>query len=162
MEFLYLLVEKYGVEGLALAGVLVVLLIAQLICYFRYGRIATYTNNRRKPIREEEPPVSLIVPMFTEDYGFIEERLPLMLRQEYANFEVVVVYVGQNSDFYEELTLLRQYFPHLVISRIHHDPRYPISRKMALNIGIKSAHHECMLFTSTEIDISPSILDSSL
>ena len=151
MEFLHLLLEKYGVEGLVLAGVLTVLLFAQLICYFRYGRIATYTNNRRKLIREEEPPVSLIVPMFTEDYGFIEERLPLMLRQEYANFEVVVIYVGQNSDFHEELTLLRQHFPHLVISRIHHDPRYPISRKMALNIGIKSAHHECMLFTSTDV-----------
>ena len=151
MEFVTILLEKYGEWGIALAAMLIVLFFAQLICYFRYARMASYKNNRRKAVREEEPPVSLIVPMFSEDYGFIEERLPLMLQQEYPYFEVIVVYVGQNSDFYEELTLLRQYYPQLIISRIHHDPRYPISRKMALNIGIKSAHNECMLFTSTDV-----------
>lgn len=151
MELLTSFLDTYGELGAGLGIALIILFFAQLICYFRYGRIAAYKNNRRTAIRDEEPPVSLIVPMFSEDYGFIEERLHLMLEQEYANFEVVVVYVGQNSDFYEELTLLRQHYPHLVISRIHHDPRYPISRKMALNIGIKSAHHECMLFSSTDV-----------
>lgn len=35
-------------------------------------------------------------------------------------------------------------------TKIHLDPRFPISRKMALNVGIKSAHYECMVFTSTD------------
>ncbi len=151
MQILEFFLARYGYEGAALAGGLLLLFVAQIICYFRYGRAAGYKNNRRKAIREENPPLSLIIPMFSEDYGFIEERLPLLLSQEYTHFEVVVVYVGQDSDFHEELMRLRQHYPHLTISRIHHDPRYPISRKMALNIGIKSAHHECLLFSSTDV-----------
>ncbi len=81
---------------------------------------------------------------------FVEERLPLMLAQNYPDFEVVIVYVGHDSDFYEELVRLKQSFPQIVTTKIHLDPRFPISRKMALNVGIKSAHYECMVFTSTD------------
>ncbi|MBQ3083680.1 MAG: glycosyltransferase [Alistipes sp.] len=151
MQILDYFLSQYGNEGAVLVLLLLGLFVAQLICAVRYGRAAGYKNNRRKVVREENPPLSLVVPMFSEDYGFVEERLPLLLGQEYAHFEVIVVYVGQDSDFHEELTRLRQHYPHLIIARIHHDPRYPISRKMALNIGIKSAHHECMLFTSTDV-----------
>ncbi|MBR5850698.1 MAG: glycosyltransferase [Alistipes sp.] len=146
------IITELGATGVALAAAAVVLFFVQIIYYFRYGRLVGYKLHNRKPIREAEPPLSLIVPMFSEDYGFVEERLPLFMQQEYTHYEVVVVYVGQNSDFHEELTRCRQHYPNLIISRIHHDPRYPISRKMALNIGIKSAHYECLLFTSTEVE----------
>ncbi|MFQ7386734.1 MAG: glycosyltransferase [Alistipes sp.] len=73
-----------------------------------------------------------------------------MLAQSYPDFEVVIVYGGHDSDFYEELVRLKQSFPQIVTTKIHLDPRFPISRKMALNVGIKSAHYECMVFTSTD------------
>jgi len=94
--------------------------------------------------------VSVVIPLFSEDYSFVEERLPLILAQNYPDFEVVIVYVGHDSDFYEELVRLKQSFPQIVTTKIHLDPRFPISRKMALNVGIKSAHYECMVFTSTD------------
>lgn len=151
MQFFDYIAAELGATGVALCAAAVVLFFVQLFYYFRYGRLVGYKLQRREPIREEEPAISLIVPLFSEDYGFMEDRLPLFLQQEYAHFEVVVVYVGQNSDFHEELTRCRLHYPNLVISRLHHDPRYPISRKMALNIGIKSAHCECLLFSSTEV-----------
>lgn len=141
----------YGWEGAALAGAILLLLFVQLYYYtLVYGRIAPYKNNRRRQVLESEPPVSVIVPLFSEDYGFIEERLPLILAQSYPDFEVVIVYVGHDTDFYEDLTRLRQSFPQITTTKIHLDPRFPISRKMALNVGIKSAHYECMVFTSTD------------
>ena len=142
--------STYGILGLVLCAVALVLLIWQAIIYLRLGMLVGYKNNRRKKVREDEPPISIVVPMFSEDYGFVEERLPLLLQQEYSQFEVVLIYVGQNSDFHEELVRLRQNYPFLTVTRIHLDPRRPISRKMALNIGIKAAHFECMLFSSTE------------
>lgn len=151
MHFFEQFTTQYGMAGIVLTIAAVLLFVVQLLFYFRYGRLVGYKNNRRKPIREEESPLSLVIPMFSEDYGFVEDRLPLLMQQEYPHYEVVVVYVGQNSDFHEDLTRCRQIYPNLVISRIHLDPRYPISRKMALNIGIKSAHFECMLFSSTEV-----------
>ena len=84
------------------------------------------------------------------DYSFVEERLPLILAQNYPDFEVVIVYVGHDTDFYEDLVRLKQSFPQITTTKIHLDPRFPISRKMALNVGIKSAHYECMVFTSTD------------
>ena len=115
-----------------------------------YVTIPGYKNNRRPQTMDREPPVSVVVPLFSEDYSFVEERLPLILAQNYPDFEVVIVYVGHDTDFYEELVRLKQSFPQITTTKIHLDPRFPISRKMALNVGIKSAHYECMVFTSTD------------
>lgn len=149
-----LLIERfftaYGIEGVVLTAAGLLLFVVQIGCCLRLGRLARYTNNRRRAVRGEEPPVSVIVPIFSEDYAFLEERLPLLLQQEYRNFEVILIYVGQSGEFYEDLAGLRQCYAHLYFSRIHLDPRRPISRKMALNIGIKAAHNECLLFTSTD------------
>ena len=151
MQLIERILTCYGWEGAALAGVLLLLLGVQLYYYiFVYGRIPGYRNNRRPTVRETEPPVSVIVPMFSEDYSFVEERLPLILAQSYPDFEVVIVYVGHDTDFYADLVRLKQSFPLITTTKIHLDPRFPISRKMALNVGIKSAHYECMVFTSTD------------
>lgn len=151
MQFFDLFLSCYGWEGTALAGAVLAMLAVQLYYYvFAYGRIPAYKNNRRPAVREAEPPVSVIVPLFSEDSSFVEERLPLILAQNYAAFEVVLVYVGQDTDFYADLQHLRQNFPQIHTTKIHLDPRFPISRKMALNVGIKSAHYECMVFTSTD------------
>lgn len=151
MRFFEQILVSYGWEGLALAGSIVLMFGVQLYYYiFVYGRIPGYKNNRRAVTLDREPPVSVVVPLFSEDYSFVEERLPLILAQSYPDFEVVIVYVGHDTDFYEDLTRLKQSFPQITMTKIHLDPRFPISRKMALNVGIKSAHYEHMIFTSTD------------
>lgn len=89
--------------------------------------------------------------MFSENYNYIDETLPLLLGQQYAStFEVVIVYIGSNSDFYEELTRQRLFHPNLTVTKIEFNPRFPISVKMALNVGIKAAHNEHLLITTTD------------
>ena len=122
MQFFDTILTCYGWEGIALAGAVLAMFGVQLYYYiFVYGRIPGYKNNRRPAVLEADPQVSVVIPLFSEDYSFVEERLPLILAQNYPDFEVVIL-----------------------------DPRFPISRKMALNVGIKSAHYECMVFTSTD------------
>ena len=151
MQFIEDFLACYGWEGAALAGAMLLLLGVQFHYYiFTYGRIPGYKNNRRAAELDAEPPVSVVVPLFSEDYSFVEERLPLILAQNYPDFEVVIVYVGHDADFYEDLARLKQSFPQIATTKIQLDPRFPISRKMALNVGIKSAHYECMVFTSTD------------
>lgn len=151
MQIFEQILAGYGWEGLALAGFLLLMFGVQLYYYiFVYGRISGYKNNRRAVTLDREPPVSVVVPLFSEDYSFVEERLPLILAQAYPDFEVVIVYVGHDTDFYEDLTRLKQSFPQITMTKIHLDPRFPISRKMALNVGIKSAHYEHLIFTSTD------------
>lgn len=151
MQFFDTFLACYGWEGAALAGAMLLMLGVQLYYYLGvFGRIAGYRNNRRMARLEAEPPVSVIIPLFSEDYTFIEERLPLVLAQSYPDFEVILVYVGHDTDFYEDLVQLRHSFPQIATTKIHLDPRFPISRKMDLNVGIKSAHYEHMVFTSTD------------
>ncbi len=141
----------YGWQGVALGAAILVLLAVQMYYYIAaYGRIPGYKNDRRMARMEGQPSVSVIVPMFTEDYSFVEERLPLILAQNYPDFEVVIVYVGHDTDFYADLERLKQSFPIINTTKIQFNPRFPLSRKAALNVGIKSAHYECMVFTSTD------------
>lgn len=151
MQFFNDLLAAYGWEGLTVVAVLLVMFGIQIYYYvFRYAKVAKYKNSHRQQVREENPPISVIVPIFSENYSFIEERLPLFVAQNYPEFEIVLVYVGQDADFYEDLLLLKEAAPRIVVTKLHLDPRYPISRKMALNLGVKSAYHECLIFSSVD------------
>ena len=115
MQFFDTFLTCYGWEGIALAGAVLAMFGVQLYYYiFVYGRIPGYKNNRRPAVLEADPQVSVVIPLFSEDYSFVEERLPLILAQNYPDFEVVIVYVGHDSDFYEELVRLKQSFPQIV------------------------------------------------
>ena len=151
MHFFDYIISHYGWQGTALATCILGLFAVQLYYYLIvYGRISRFRNSRRKKILESEPPVSVVIPLFSEDYRYLEESLPLILGQQYgATFEVVLVYVGASNDFYEELARMRLVYPNLTITKIEYNPRFPISVKMALNVGIKSAHNEHIIISTT-------------
>lgn len=151
MRYFDAIIEHYGWQGAALAAAMLILLCIQLYYHiFVYGRIVRFRNSRRRKVLDAEPPVSLIVPMFSEDYNYIDERLPLIFAQEYAApFEVIIVYIGADRDFFDELSRLRLMHPNLTVTKIEYNPRFPISVKMAVNVGIKSAHHEHIIITTT-------------
>ena len=144
------IISHYGWQGLALGGVIIILLCVQLYYHvIIYGRINSYRNSRRKKKLEQEPPISIVIPIFSEDYAYLEDRLPYIFAQQYgATFEVVIVYVGNDSDFYEELMRLRLSHPNLTITKFDFNPRFPISTKQAINLGIKSAHNEHIIITT--------------
>ncbi len=152
MRYIDTITEHYGWQGAALAAIILILFGIQSYYHiFVYGRIVRFRNSRRKKRLDAEPPVSVVIPMFSEDYDYLDERLPLIFAQEYAApFEVVIVYIGSDSDFYEELTRSRLMHPNLTVTKIEYNPRFPISVKMALNVGIKSARHEHILTTTTD------------
>ena len=151
MQFFDYIISHYGWQGVALAGCILVLFFVQLYYHlFAYGRISKFRIKHRKKILESEPPISVVVPLFSEDYRYLEDSLPLILGQQYgATFEVVLVYVGTSNDFYEEMARMRLRYPNLTITKIEYNPRFPISVKMALNVGIKSAHNEHIIISTT-------------
>lgn len=145
------LLSSYHWEGLALMAALLVMFFVQLYYYLLvYGAIPGYKVSRKQPRLEKDPPISVVVAMFAEDYAFVERRLPLLLAQEHSAFEVVIVYVGSDGDFFEDLQRIRQSFPQVVVTKIELNPRNPISPKMALNVGIKSAHYEHIILSTTD------------
>lgn len=152
MQYLEFFMERYGVTGAVLAGVILVLFTVQ-VCWYavRYARICRYRNDRR-PQRAGAamPAVSVVVPIFSENAAFLESGLVRLLAQDYDDYEVVAVYVGRDTDFYDDLARMRSSYPNLYTTKIEVRPRYPISVKMALNIGIKSARYEHIIITTAD------------
>lgn len=152
MTLIDTILQHYGWQGAALCGVLLVMFCVQLYYYLLvYGALPAHKTTRKQARLEKEPPISVVIAMFAEDYDFVERRLPLFLAQEHAAFEVVIVYVGSDGDFFEDLQRIRQNFPQVVVTKIELNPRFPISPKMALNVGIKSAHYEHVIFSTTDV-----------
>lgn len=143
-------IEAYGLGGVIISIVALVLFVLQIVHYVRFARIAGFRLSKRNKVRDVEPPVSVIVTMFSENSEWLENGLLTLLAQDYQQFEVVVVYVGNDANFYADICQLRRAYPHLKTTHIDYSRQYPITNKMALNIGIKAAEYECMIFTSTE------------
>lgn len=137
--------ELFSLVALA---ALVVLLIVQLVYHLVvYGRITRDRNPSPSP-EAQELGVSVIIPLYDADHGFLDERLPLFLNQSHKNYEVVVVNVTGEVEVAEQLSMMRiQYGERLTTTRLAADPLFPISTKMALNVGIKAARYDNLLFT---------------
>lgn len=139
----------YSWQGVALLGVLVLLFLVQLYYYvIAYGRIARYRMMRRKR-RCSQPPVSVVVVVRGEDERFLTEELPALLAQQYSLYEVVVVYVGGDMDYYAELQSVREQYSYMRLTKMGGDERIHISDKQAMNVGIKSAQYDNLVFTTT-------------
>ena len=145
----------YGEIGIILGAIILVLFIAQIALQLGiYGRVASFRLMSKTKIREKEPGISIIIPLFAEDTEYLDTTLPKMLTQDYAEFEVVQVYVGNNNDFFEDIKSLQRLYPNLSPVYINYSPHYPVSTKIALNIGIKSAKYDFVVISSS--DATPS------
>ncbi len=151
--FIDILIQHYSAAGVALSATLVVLVAIQIMHYTRhFSRVKKYLNNKcRQKIHPTPPTISVVVPMFSEDYDYIENTLPLIMGQEGVQFEVVIVYVGNDKDFYDDILRLKQVLGNIKLTKIEQNERFPISVKTTLNVGIKAARHDHIVFTTTDV-----------
>lgn len=150
MQFFGKILEHYTWAGIALMAVIVVLFCVQLYYYLiAYYRVYRFRLMRRKRRFVENPPVSVIVAVRGENEHFLTDELPVLLNQQYPHYEVVVVYIGGDMEFYEQLQNVRNNYSYMRLTRMGGNERIYITTKQALNVGIKSAQYEAMLFTTT-------------
>lgn len=148
-QFFDTILEHYQWQGVALVGVLILLFFVQIFYYaIVYNRIYRFRLMRRRRKILDTPPISVIVAVRGENESFMTDELPVLLQQEYDHFEVVVVYIGGNMEYYEQLQLIRDNHSNMRLTRIGGDDRIYISTKQALNVGIKSAQYDSLLFTT--------------
>jgi glycosyltransferase involved in cell wall biosynthesis len=147
--FLERLAESYGVWALSLISLVAVMFIIQLIYYiFIYSRISRYRNSRRQGERAVDG-ISVIV-LLHEDYHYLETTLPMIMGQQYPDFELVVVEMDTTEDFSDELAMLKARYPNLASTKIESNPHFPVNGKMGYNVGIKAARYENVLLTTAD------------
>ena len=149
-HFFTQILDAYTWQGLALLAVVVLLFFVQIYYYgIAYYRIYRFRLMRRRKKICDAPPISVIVALRGEDERFLTEELPSLLHQQYDHYEVVVVYIGSDAEYYEELQNIRNNYSYMRLTKMGGNERIYITTKQALNVGIKSAQYDSLLFTTT-------------
>jgi glycosyltransferase involved in cell wall biosynthesis len=115
--------------------------------FFYFLKLGTY-----KPVtfvNNIKPNVSIIIAARNE-YKNLEKNLKSILEQDYPNFEVIVVNDCSWDESQKLLEYYQEVYPHLKISQLKEQEKYPTGKKFALTIGIKAAQFENMLFTDAD------------
>jgi glycosyltransferase involved in cell wall biosynthesis len=135
-----------------LSGIIVFSLFAavvaiQFIFYlFIFLRISFYQNENTE---EKSIPITVII-CAHDEINNLKELIPILLNQNYPEFEVIVVEDRSNDETYDYLLEETKKFPNLKMVRVEHLPAEVNPKKYALTLGIKGAKHEHVLLTDAD------------
>jgi len=119
----------------------------QIFYYFYYYlAIILYKHPEVNPSKK---PVSVIICARNESVN-LTEFLPSVLKQDYPDYEVIVVNDCSEDNSYDILGDFLQQYPHLKISNVHKDSKFTHNKKFAQFIGIKAAKNDLLLFTDAD------------
>ncbi len=130
----------------------VVSFVIQLIYYLIFYR-KIFINPKKLAIPAQEKPqkepVSIIICAKDEAQN-LKRFLPLVLKQKYPDYQVVVVNDCSEDNSQEILEEFEKKHDHLYITNIQKDPKFKHGKKLALTIGIKAAKNEWLLLTDAD------------
>lgn len=125
----------------------VIIAAIQLLFYWIvFSRLAWY---KKKVSNIPAEPVSIVICAKNEYYN-LKDYLPLILTQEYPNFEVVVVNDCSDDDSHYLLKDFADEYPHLKIVNLYKNVNFFSGKKFPLSIGIKSAKNDILLLTDAD------------
>ena len=135
--------------GLLIAAACVLLL--QILYYILvYGSLSRCKQSSKRSESNSKNPVSVSVVLVTKDeQENLKQHLPIILEQQYPNFEVVVVNNASGDETEFMLKVLEKIYPHLKVVNFHTEaPNKFQGKKYPLSIGIKSAKNDYILLTN--------------
>ena len=121
--------------------------IIQMIYYWAiYSRLAFY---RKKTGDPEMKPVSVVI-CAKNEYQNLLHNLPVVLEQDYPDYEVIVVNDASDDDSIELLNSFTRKYKHLRIFNLERNLNFFSGKKFPLSLGIKAARHEVLLLTDAD------------
>jgi glycosyltransferase involved in cell wall biosynthesis len=119
-------------------------LIIQLVYYL--GVFSRFVFYKKKPEPATFEPVSIIICARNEADN-LDSYLPVILTQDYPEYEVIVVNDCSTDDTDLVLEKYAKQYRHLRTSIIKEDKKFAHGKKLAVTIGIKAAKNDRLLFT---------------
>jgi len=118
------------------------------ICYlFSFLSFVFHTSKTTKT--EEHIPISIIV-CAKNEVGNLKKLIPLLLKQNHSNFELVLI---NDASIDDTLELMHQYEnkdKRIKIVNVKNNEAFWGNKKYALTLGIKAAKHNHLLFTDAD------------
>jgi len=132
---------------LILLGIFSFAILLQLFFYWiLFWRLGHKTN----PASCERSGSISVVICARNEYRHLAENLPLILEQDYPDFEVLVVDHSSDDDTHYLLTSLQEKYLHLKNIVIREDLNFFTGKKFPLSIGIKSAKYDMVVLTDAD------------
>jgi cellulose synthase/poly-beta-1,6-N-acetylglucosamine synthase-like glycosyltransferase len=123
-------------------------LIQLLFTIFIHGRLAFFKV--KAPANASNlPPVSVIIAARNESDN-LYENLPLILEQDYPEFEVIVVNHQSSDDSAYLLNAYARQYPNLKIIEVARSKHLKLGKKLPITIGIKGAKNDLLVLTDAD------------
>ena len=132
-----------------LACFVLMLLIQLCIHWIRFSRLAFFKRYPRQKFDSELEPVSVVV-CARDAYEQLVELIPALLRQNYPNFEVVIVNDCSDDETEEYLKDLQRSEPRVKPVQLRQHLNFFNGKKFPLSMGIKSATHDLLVLTDAD------------
>ena len=127
--------------------VFVVCLIIQLLYHWGFfTKVAFYKRNARPKLDEELEPVSIVL-CARDAYEYLVDLIPALLKQDYPDFEIVVVNDCSDDETEEYLKDLERNEPRVKPVQLKQHLNFFNGKKFPLSMGIKSAKNDLIIFT---------------
>lgn len=158
MQTIELLGYSISIVTIAILGLFLLSWLLQMFYYlFFYSRLVFAIKKSRKQmsVKTERPskgtstPVSILI-CARNEAGNLTKFLPLILEQDYPDFQVVVVNDCSEDNTEEVLARLKMRYENLYVTSIHKDSKFSHGKKLALTIGIKAAANDWLLLTDAD------------
>lgn len=121
--------------------------VVQLYFLFYYRKNFKFSDSVNYAV--QKLPVSIIICARNEAQN-LQKNLPLLLAQDYPDFEVVVVNDCSVDDSPNILNQFKTTHPNLKIVTVTEHKRFKTGKKFALTMGIKAAKNEHLLLTDAD------------
>lgn len=131
-----------------LLGILVFCFLVQLyFSLFVHLRLALL---KISPLDEHARKPLTVVICARNEAKNLQKYLPLVLEQEYPDFEVVVVNDRSWDGTHDVLESFARQYKHLKIVTVNEGSKFIAGKKFAVTMGIKAAAHDWLVFTDAD------------
>lgn len=115
-----------------------------------YISFSTFSNSKKQETSSlEEIPVSVIICAKNESEN-LRQFVPLILSQDYQNFEVILINDASNDNSLEIMENFRLQDPRVQVVNVENNETFWANKKYALTLGIKRAKNKYLLFTDAD------------
>jgi len=111
--------------------------------------VFAFSRKQTGTIADQPVPVSVIIAAHDEEEN-LKELIPLLLKQNHPEFEIIVVDDRSNDKTYDFLLQATREHSRLKMVRVVHKPEHVNGKKYALTLGIKAARYEWLLLTDAD------------
>jgi cellulose synthase/poly-beta-1,6-N-acetylglucosamine synthase-like glycosyltransferase len=115
-----------------------------------YFTVFLVAFKKKRPLKQSTgAPVSVIVCAHDEEQN-LRELIPILLNQNYPDFEVIVVNDRSNDETYDYLLAETKGHPRLKMVNVKDTPSHVNSKKYAITLGIRAAANDWVLLTDAD------------